>query len=294
MQAQPPRETRSDEYISLMELFKQGITPRMVWQLLGPPDKSETDLHFPRRPELHHYLRAPVHEKTQGRTFQILRITNLIYQLAKGEGNLKSLTQWAQSVPIKTDFPDLQWEDVVQIGCLDRWKDRGFHIQPRETSSGMRALWGYTYLKHSCTNYDELCSIITGKMFARYTYPIILHRINEAILDRFPQCLERVKGLRQSPVMTCPTCRKRKRGIFNGHYWTKPPDWLYQLSESRNYIRVLCSRECTRRRRGIPMWARRANQYSPDLKPEQENHSSSSSSNTRTAFRDSTASSNPG
>ena len=241
-----------DIYVSLMQLYKHEITAGTAWHLLGLPQKSDTTQPFPRRADQHYYLKSFVEDRTQGRAFQMLRVSDTIKQIMKGEGNLKLLIKKAESVPIKTNFPDLEWEDVIQIGCLDRWKERGFHIQPRINSHEMQMLWGYTYLKHSCTNYDELCNSITGRMFARYAYPIVLHRINKEILDRFPQCLQKVKGLRKGPRMRCPTCLKIQNGIFNGHYWTKPEGWLHQLSSSKNYIRVFCSRECTKLRRRIP------------------------------------------
>ena len=244
------------DYISLLQLYRCGITAGMAWHLLGFPQKSDTAQPFPRRADKHYYLKSFVADRTQGRTFQILRVSETIRQMVKGEGKLKLLTEMAQSVPIRTNFPDLDWEEITQIGCLDRWREQGFHIQPRMNSHEMRTLWGYTYLKHNCTNYDELCDAVTGRMFARYAYPIVLHRVNKAILDRFPQCLEKVKGLRKSPRMRCPTCLKTQEGIFNGHYWTKPEGWLYQLSNSKNYIRTICSRECTKFRRNVPKRAR--------------------------------------
>ena len=247
-----------DSLVSLMELYQRGITPGMAWQLLGTPHKSDTNRPFPKVPHRQYYLRSFVATQTQGHRFQALRITSVIHQLIKGEQNLKTMSDWARSVPIKTDIPDLPWNDIIEIACLDRWARHGFHIQPNENSRGMRILWAYTYLKHNRTNYDELCDYVTGKMFSRYVYPIILHRVNKEILDRFPQCLSKVKGLRTKNSMTkCPTCQNTATGVFNGHYWEKPPGWLYQLTSNGNYIRTLCSRECTRRRKEIPRKYRR-------------------------------------
>ena len=254
--AQTPAQSTDDEYISLMDLYKSGMTAGMAWHLLGHPQKSETGRPFPKNPHMQYYLRNFVASATEGRKFQCLRIIDILSRIRNGEDNMKYMTEWAETVPIRTGFQEFGWDDIVQLGCLDRWSYRGFFIQPHESSEGMRALWGYTFLKHNCTNYDELCDLIKGKMFSRYAYPILLHRFNRAILDRFPQCVEKVKGLRKNQWMTCPTCRRTERAIHNGHYFTKPEGWLYQLSDAGHYIRVFCSRECTKARRGVPRSSR--------------------------------------
>ena len=76
--------------------------------------------------------------RTQGRTFQLLRLANLLHQIIKGEAHLKPMTLWAQTVPIRTSFPDLRWDDITHIACLDRWSRQGFHINPTQNSEGMR------------------------------------------------------------------------------------------------------------------------------------------------------------
>ncbi len=119
----------------------------------------------------------------------------------------------------------------------------------------MRKLWVYTYLKHDCTNYDEICDTVRAQRFSRFAYPVFLHRINREILDRFPQCLDHVKGIRRSPTMRCSTCRRTREGQFNGHYWTKPEGWLYRMAA--HYIHTYCSRQCSLPKKNVPKAVRR-------------------------------------
>ena len=140
---------------------------------------------------------------------------------------------------------------------LDRWRLKGFHIQVQGDSADMRKLWGYTYLKHNCTNYDDICQRVRTWRFSSFAYPVLLHRINQEILDRYPQCLDRVKGLRRSPILLCHACHRSGAGTFNGHYYTAPPDWYYRRSSNGHGINIYCTRECSRPNNNVSRWTRR-------------------------------------
>ena len=134
----------------------------------------------------------------------------------------------------------------MEVSHEEKWRRHGFHTAPRLSPEEQRALWAYVYLKHQCTNYEQLCEELRYRRCATFAYPAILHRINRAVLDRFPKCLTQVKGLALSPEFQCRRCGKPGRGVHNGHYWEKPRDWLYRLSQNEHTIQVYCRWECSR------------------------------------------------
>lgn len=95
------------EYISLYTLLQNGHSPRTAWQLLGLPDHSTTQAPFPKNPKHHFYLRERAAAKTTGRTFQAVRLTEILHRVVAGENKLKQLTIWAETIPIEADLPDL-------------------------------------------------------------------------------------------------------------------------------------------------------------------------------------------
>ena len=234
------------DYISLSELRRAGHNSRIIRQTLGLPDRSNTSHPFPKSPNRHYYRRSRAHETTQGRRFQLTRLSNLLQSLARGERRLSETLQWAQSAPLTTNLPSIPWQELAEHAIIRRFQRQGrFHLTQRETAQDPRTLPAYLCLKHDHTNYDELCNQVWGRPFGKFAYPLLLHRVNRAILDAYPECLPRVKGLHQDPSFTCPTCRATAPGVYNGHYYEKPPGWLYRASSTGRAIRAYCTRACT-------------------------------------------------
>ncbi len=116
---QPAEEPRSP-YITLQELLTPN-TPRAwsgnSWDSPTGPIPTGTS---PKRAHHHLYLRSTVEERSAGKDFQALPLTNLLDKVITGDTKLNTITQWAESVPIITSFPDLSWEDITETAC---WTD---------------------------------------------------------------------------------------------------------------------------------------------------------------------------
>ena len=237
---------KQEDLIALSDLFHAGISPRIVWQTIGPPDLSETAEPFPFNPWNHWYDPRRVQQATGRKDYQAYRFIELLRDLTHGEGKLQGILEEAREKTIRTSFPPLDWEQLAEVAMMRKWQDKGhWYIQPRKTPEGQRALWAYLYLKHECTNYDELVQEIRGAPFQRFTYPLILHATNRAILDSYPECLPEVKAARFSPDFRCRECGSAAQGTWNGHYWELPPGWVWQTSLNEHSIYAFCSRRCT-------------------------------------------------
>ena len=243
------RQAPGDSHISLRELQNLGWSNRMTWQLLGPPDLSLTPEPFPKRPNQQLYQR----ERTQNlswpddRHFLNMRLSNLLYDIIRFWSQLDDALRWAHCIPVQTDFPAIAWDELVQMGLDHRKTIHGDWAPAREQKDprSLEVLAAYVYLKHERTNYDQICQLIRGRPFARFTYPVLLNKINRLILDAFPECLSRTKGINREIQFTCRKCGKTAGGRYNGHYFDKPERWLQRTSREGNSLRTFCSRRCS-------------------------------------------------
>ena len=239
------------DYVSVMDLFQLGWTSRMIWRGLGPPDRSLTRVPFPKDPKRHFYRHERVAEFSQSRAFQVFNIAYVInthrVDLING-GSMKLLQDWADSVEITSDFPDVDLDEVIRLGVDSRHLDGYFdrvHFDPETAPMDVKLIWAYTYVKHECTNYDVLCADLKGRRFAQYCYPTILHRVNAEILSRFPELPVKGGAKGNQPIRVCRNCKRMALGEYNGHYWIKPKDWVWRSrpNRSRNVIEC-CSLHC--------------------------------------------------
>ena len=76
---------------------------------------------------------------------------------------------------------------------------------------------------------------------------MLLHRINLLVLQAYPQCLPRVKGVRNNPQFRCRACQRTQDGQYNGYYWMPPADWLQKISHNGRIIHDFCGHQCSRR-----------------------------------------------
>ena len=234
------------EYISLDQLRRLGWPNRLTWQLLGSPDAQETTEPFPKQPHRQLYRRDRVQEAVNaGETFQALRLTNMLHELRRVGRGLKEELRWTQALPIRLNPPGLTWDEIVDAALRDRENVWGRSMPNREDPGSYGVLAGYSYLKHHCTNYDQLCALLRGRRFASFTYPVLLHRVNRMLLEVYPECLPRVKWARLDPTFRCLNCGRTAQGKHNGHYYESPAEWLQRLSHNRRSIRTFCSYRCS-------------------------------------------------
>ena len=267
-------EAEAVTHIRAGSLLAKGFSPRSIWLLMGPPAHSKTKHPFPKELQHHYYEEATtppgvIHpsatfpkelqhhyyeEATAGaaaatKEFQLLRLTEL---LSKRRAALQQLPlmqatlQWAKTINIRTTFPSVDTEDLMERATKQRaawdWPN-GIPPVLQEPTPELQAVWAYTYLKHEYTNYDEVCDQIKGKAFSRYAQPVILHRVNRLILDRFPTLP--VRGGTGPETRTCKRCGTKKTGHFNGYYWTTPLDWYAKAKAHKNHtIHDFCSLRC--------------------------------------------------
>ena len=233
------------EYISLDQLRRLGWSNRLTWQLLGSPDAQETTEPFPKQPHRQLYRRERVQEAGRGKTFQVLRLTNMLYELRRVGIRLKEELRWTQALPVRLDPPGLTWDEIVDEALRRRENVWGRLMADREEPGSYGVLAGYSYLKHHCTNYDQLCALLRGRSFASFTYPVLLHRVNRMLLEIYPECLPRVKWARLDPAFRCQSCGRTAQGRHNGHYYESPGEWLQRLSHNGRSIRTFCSQSCS-------------------------------------------------
>ena len=236
-------------YLSLHELFRMEWSTRMVWKTLGQPDLATTREPFPKRPASQLYLRERVERAGAGARFQVLRLTDIIAHHIQFNQGLERCLDRARSTRLRLHPPGLDWEGLKRAGLRHRRETLEKEMPDREEPESYATLAAYSYIKHELTNYEEICNDIRGRPFARYSYPVILHRVNRLILELYPQCLPRVKGARQDPLFQCRKCRKTREGAHNGYYYEKPQDWTQCISPDRLSIWVFCSRTCSIPRR---------------------------------------------
>lgn len=237
-------------YISLLELHRLDWSTRLAWQLLGRPDRSLTEEPFPKLPAKQLYLgeRIRAASRPDDRRFQGLRLASLLRDVFRFQAGLEEAVRWAESAPLGAEIPRMGWEELKAVGMEYRRRLHGDWVPPREAGDPDRlaTLAAYVYLKHECTGYDGLCEFIRGRPYARFTYPVILHRTNRAILEIHPECLPRVKGRRDSAVFRCGRCGRTAPGNQNGHYFEKPDRWVQRLTNyERGGIQDFCSRRCS-------------------------------------------------
>ena len=123
--------------ISLQDIFSMGISPRMVWKILGPPLRSRTRIPFPRDPQHHFYLRAALEEKTRGREYQRIRLIETLRELQAGEGRLKAALEQARQARLVTRFPDLDWDRIVRVARESKLQHFGPLFQQPRMSAGV-------------------------------------------------------------------------------------------------------------------------------------------------------------
>ena len=247
----PDGRTRTPEgYIPASKLPLIGFTPRMMWFLLGQPHLSKTFAHFPKALNRHYYQEETVRQVTGTKQFQLHRLLETL-RFAKiymgHQQQLEKITEWAKTVPIAAEFPDMPLQELILAATADRarWQDLsktpyGLNNAPVNTLH----TWAYTFLKHNHTNYEDLCAQIKNHSFASYAYPLILQKINILILDHYPLDLY-LRGQTQSTTTKCNGCGTEQQGAWNGHYWTKPVHWLSRVRRNGgNSIHHFCSLKC--------------------------------------------------
>ena len=245
-----PEKTPGEEYISLRDLHDLSWPTRLVWQLLGLPDLSSTPEPFPKLPgrQLYRRERVMAASRPDDRRFQELRLTSTLRDIFRFQAGLDEAIRWAERVPLRADLPRMGWEELVELGLEHRRTFHGEWVPERERRDpgSLATLAAYVYLKHERTNYDEICEFIRGRPYARFIYPVLLHRFNRLVLDAHPECLPRVKGMKRSIAFICRRCGRTARGRHNGHYFEKPDRWMQRLShQDGKSIQTFCSKRCS-------------------------------------------------
>ena len=255
-------------HLSVAQMMRMGFTPRIIWNLLGPPHTSTTTEPFPKWPQHHFYRTEDVENLTLTMEFQITRLWETLkfaHTWKRQNSKLDETLLWAETVPIVTHFPQRSLDQIILTAALDRssWSNYSNAIYtPDQSPRDVLETWAYTYLKHKCTNYDDLCQHLRDHEFGRYVYPTLLHRVNVLILDQYPFTI-RLRGDNGSPVKTCRKCGRKERGQYNGHYWTKPTHWYTRArarNNASNAIHTYCSRACAMPQPPKPIRVRQSNQ----------------------------------
>ena len=236
-------------FIRASELAELGFTPYSLWRLLGNPAISLTDLPFPKRLGDHLYDSNQARQAASTKEFQLMRLRELLRERRVGlqkRAEMEETLRWAANAEIKTKFPNMTLTEIMELACADRsnwdWPN-GMPAELQRPTPETKAVWAYTYLKHNCTNYDDLCSQLEGRPFARYGQPAILHRVNRVILDRFPGLP--VRAGTGGPLRTCKGCGQTAKGNHNGYYWTTPEGWHARAKPHKNHtIHEFCSLKC--------------------------------------------------
>ena len=249
-QAPPAPDNMVAGHINAADMLRLGFTPGLTWRLFGQPAISNTPQPFPKQLQHHYYPLEAVRQVFGTKRFQILRLWESL-RLAKIQKEqdlkLQAVLNWAETVPVNTDFPNLTIGEITDLGIAERlsWESfENYPYQPDTAPPEILERWAYTYLKHARTNYDELCDRLRNQPFGRYGYSTILHRVNTLILDSYPFTIS-LRGDTDSPIRTCRRCGTQQQGHHNGHYWVKPTNWYSRArNNSSNSVHDFCSRSC--------------------------------------------------
>lgn len=237
------------DWIPLADLHRLRWSNRLAWHLLGMPDRAITHAPFPKQPSRQLYRRERVvsASRPEDRRFQELRLSDLLRHMTRIQIGLDEALRWAGRVRISSSIPQVSWDELRALGMEQRRQLHGDWVPTREAEDmkGLETLAAYVYLKHECTSYDELCRFIRGRPFARFTYPVIMHRVNRLVLDAHPECLPRVKGASGNSRFTCRRCGRSGQGRYNGHYFEKPDRWVQQLGSQGQGIWSFCGKQCS-------------------------------------------------
>lgn len=241
-------------HIQAKSLIQMGFTPGLIWHFLGTPHISMTTVPFPKQLNKHYYREDAVRQLISSKRFQLSKLIETLRSLKiyRGhQGELDTITTWAERVPITTDFPDKTLDEIIQDAVQDRGTWQDFSKTPYHPDTAPPEIlqtWAYTYLKHSCTNYDDLCRQLKSHPFSSYAYPTILQRVNTLILGRYHLDIQ-TRGNKGTSIRTCRKCGARAQGEFNGFYWTKPSHWVSRArNNSGNTINDFCSLKCAGRK----------------------------------------------
>lgn len=188
---QNARGVRRD-HMSMSRLLERGWTKAMVESLLGDPDKTARNpVYLSASPmKLYSTDRVVAVEKTQQfekRQIEARKRQSTMRQVSKRKR--AEALRWAESVEIAV--PNVPLEEALRRG-FEHWRlhqidialARG-HEFPPNTPDGIdaatRRRWAANWLRHCCTNYDDLLIESFGKVAKDAVYLVIKNRVNAAI-----------------------------------------------------------------------------------------------------------------
>lgn len=183
--------------LSISKIKERGWSEAMVRKFLGDPDGQKKNPFYQKAAPMKVYLKERVIAAEQTPDF-IAAQQKLVGKKIAADKAVQTKKERAISfaTSIKITIPVMPWEDVLKNAInsynnfhSDLYFHRGYDFTPADTNSDPDFLARIctNYIRHECTNYEHQIHKMFGKVGVQEAHDIIQKRINEKILETYPQ-----------------------------------------------------------------------------------------------------------
>lgn len=183
--------------LSISKIKERGWSEAMVRKFLGDPDGQKKNPFYQNAAPMKVYFKERVIAAEQTPDF-IAAQQKLVGKKIAADKAVQTKKERAISfaTSIKITIPVMPWEDVLKNAInsynnfhSDLYFHRGYDFTPADTNSDPDFLARIctNYIRHECTNYEHQIHKMFGKVGVQEAHDIIQKRINEKILETYPQ-----------------------------------------------------------------------------------------------------------
>lgn len=183
--------------LSISKIKERGWTETMVRKFLGDPDGQKENPFYRKAAPMKVYLEERVIAAEQTLDF-IAAQQKLVERKIAADKAVQTKKEKAMAFAnsIEITIPVMPWDEVLKNAIKsyndfhsDLYFHRGYDFTPADTSSDPDFLARIctNNIRHECTNYEHQIHRMFGKVGVQEAHDIIQKRINEKILQIYPQ-----------------------------------------------------------------------------------------------------------
>ncbi len=190
------KTVKKPEYVSKAGLKGRGWTETLIKKYLGESDKEVRNPHYRCAAPMQLFDLKRVKRAEAGKRFKAdmekVEKRRAIMQVAAQKAvatRYENTQKWAENVEVEVESltPETAIDEAIEsYNDHHFWRGDDFIAATRQSDKSFLQRITKNYLRHECSNYEQLLSELRGNVGADEAYYIIREKADEKVLDANP------------------------------------------------------------------------------------------------------------